>query len=249
MRIARWELWLCLALLSGSTMARAAEEVVAPPQAPDPVERIVQSYGLDAKQEAAYRVYLAAVANRRPKQPALTEDQIRAMSLPDRTELIANRMAEYAEANRANAADLRRLYGVLTASQRQSFDSASLSPPGKLGLEAGPNEPPVRSIADVSLPAHTNPDWLIKPGPNDLQRVYPYRAWKLDITGQATMQCDVDDEGFLFDCTIISESPKEMGFGNAALEVSAYMRMKPATIYGVPVSSSIVVPVSFAPSK
>ena len=41
--------------------------------------------------------------------------------------------------------------------------------------------------------------------------------------------------------------PEGQGFGNAALEMTGYMRMYPATRYGVPVRGSVTMPVRFHP--
>jgi TonB family protein len=55
----------------------------------------------------------------------------------------------------------------------------------------------------------------------------------------------VDEDGYLKDCNVTTETPVSQGFGNAALEMSAYMRFQPATRYGVPMSSDINVPIRF----
>jgi len=90
---------------------------------------------------------------------------------------------------------------------------------------------------------------MVKPRGDDVARVFPAAALKGKITGSALMTCAVDEDGYLADCVIDEETPAGMGFGNAALEVSAYMRMFPATNYGVPVRSTVTVPIKFVPDK
>ncbi len=59
------------------------------------------------------------------------------------------------------------------------------------------------------------------------------------------MHCTVDTDGYLSDCTVTGEEPKNTGFGNAALQTTSYMRMRPATQNGIPVESIVNVPVDF----
>jgi len=100
--------------------------------------------------------------------------------------------------------------------------------------------------ATVAPPVgHTEPDWLDKPTGDELARVYPRAALGHRVTGSAMLHCIVSTEGYLSDCTIVNETPQDAGFGNAALEATGFMRMKPATTNGVPVESDVAVPVNF----
>ena len=92
----------------------------------------------------------------------------------------------------------------------------------------------------------TNPDWLRQPNGDDLARYYPDRAQRLGVPGQATIDCAVSDAGGLEDCRVATESPKDDGFGNAALKMAGDFRMRPMTRDGVPLAGGrIRIPIRF----
>lgn len=80
-------------------------------------------------------------------------------------------------------------------------------------------------VAPIGPPEITNPRWLRQP--RDLARYYPARALARGITGQAVLDCLVDVAGAL-NCTVISETPENWGFGAAAVRISEDYRMVPA---------------------
>lgn len=71
----------------------------------------------------------------------------------------------------------------------------------------------------------TNPRWLRQP--RDLESYYPTRALARDIPGQVVLDCMVDVSGGL-NCSVVSETPANWGFGQAALRISRDYRMVPA---------------------
>ncbi len=91
----------------------------------------------------------------------------------------------------------------------------------------------------------TNPDWLRPPSGEDLQREYPQLAQYLKLGGGATISCEVETDGHLDDCHVLSEWPAGLGFGAAAVRSTAYMMMKPATRDGKPTVGRVVVPLKF----
>ena len=91
----------------------------------------------------------------------------------------------------------------------------------------------------VNLPVEgviTNPDWLQKPGPDDFSRYYPPLAMAFNLEGLVTITCHVAAVGALERCHVDREAPVGLGFGPAALSISAFFRMKPMTVDGTPVS-------------
>jgi protein TonB len=72
----------------------------------------------------------------------------------------------------------------------------------------------------------TNPRWLRRP--QSLASYYPRRAMARDISGQVLLDCLVDTNGAL-NCSVISETPTNWGFGQAALRIAEDHRMVPAT--------------------
>ena len=60
------------------------------------------------------------------------------------------------------------------------------------------------------------------------------------------MQCEVSTLGTLDNCAITSETPVGMGFGDAALAMTKFFRMKPMLLDGKPVSGGkINIPIHF----
>jgi len=61
-----------------------------------------------------------------------------------------------------------------------------------------------------------------------LASYYPRRALARDISGQVLLDCLVDTNGAL-NCAIVSETPTNWGFGQAALRIAQDHRMVPAS--------------------
>ena len=96
-----------------------------------------------------------------------------------------------------------------------------------------PPEPPRPSII-------TYPDWSRRPNAEDLARYYPERAQRLEREGRATITCKVKANGTLEGCTLVSEDPPDMGFGDATLRASRLFKMRPQTKDGQPVDGGTV---------
>lgn len=86
----------------------------------------------------------------------------------------------------------------------------------------------------------TNPDWSRRPSSEDLARFYPDRALRLEKEGRATITCKVKANGTLEACSIVSEDPADLGFGDATLRASRLFKMRPQTKDGQPVDGGTV---------
>ena len=169
------------------------------------------------------------------------------MPLPQRFDFVADEMAIDLRNERARAEAARKFYSALSPGQRQQFDEAMLPTTGRPGLAADPTPLPAEVRNGFTLPSHTDADWMVKPRGEDMARVYPSLALRTKEPGSVVLSCTADEDGYLTDCVVSNETPPGQGFGNAALEMTAYMRMKPATNFGVPVRSTVNLPVNFAP--
>lgn len=86
---------------------------------------------------------------------------------------------------------------------------------------------------------------LADPGPDDMSRYYPERAQRMEVQGKVELSCANVVRRNPNGCTVVSETPLEYGFGDAALKMSRLFRFSPETIDGVPTDEPIQIPVAF----
>lgn len=92
----------------------------------------------------------------------------------------------------------------------------------------------------------TTPDWLRKPTEDEMKAQWPFEAARQGVGGRADIVCDIDIQGLLKDCVVVSETPAGMGFGKAALLLAPSFKMRPKRINGKPVEGGRVrIPVMF----
>jgi TonB family protein len=103
---------------------------------------------------------------------------------------------------------------------------------------------------DDSLPPGTAPpDWLAKPDALARKGVYPELANDLGLGGHVLLDCRIDSHGAPETCHVVSQSPPAMGFGVAALRLSAKFRFRPAVGLAGPVPSHVRIPIRFVPPQ
>lgn len=115
------------------------------------------------------------------------------------------------------------------------------------GASAQPSAatPPPTSTAPAPQPTG-RPQWQTLPDGDALRAFYPPRALELNSAGSATITCTATANGSLADCRVASETPEDIGFGEAALRLSAQFRMQPTTTTGAPVAGMVLrIPIRF----
>jgi protein TonB len=91
-----------------------------------------------------------------------------------------------------------------------------------------------------------NPTWIAKPDAEQMQANYPDRAIRMGLGGKVSMNCVVAANGSVGQCVVNTETPANMGFGDAARRLAKYFRMSPRTVDGQPTDGAIVsIPLSF----
>lgn len=61
--------------------------------------------------------------------------------------------------------------------------------------------------------------WARRPSMDEIAAAYPTQALAAGVSGDATVQCQVGRDGLLSACSVRSETPGELGFGEAALSL------------------------------
>ena len=74
-----------------------------------------------------------------------------------------------------------------------------------------------------------------------MAQFYPERASHMGISGSAAVECQVNPNGTLDDCSIVSETPPDQEFGSAALKLARFYKMKPTSRDGVPTAGSKII--------
>ncbi|USQ96325.1 TonB family protein [Caulobacter sp. RL271] len=139
----------------------------------------------------------------------------------------------------------------------QGFGQAALSVVGYERIKttddagAATTGRPVRTFFEFLAPGDANPNWLRKPTGQDIANVFPKKAIDDGVAGKATIGCQVTTEGFLQNCKVLSESPKDYNFGAAGLQLTPQLRMTPKIRGGKAVpGGTVAIPINWeAPSR
>lgn len=101
------------------------------------------------------------------------------------------------------------------------------------------------SLQARAQPVITDPDWVRRPTPEEMQALIPLEAVKKRIAGRVVLTCLVSTLGSLRDCKVQKEEPEGYGFGMAALRLVPSFLMKPRLEDGRPVVGDVQIPIKF----
>ena len=102
-------------------------------------------------------------------------------------------------------------------------------------------------LAEGKSPRLTPTQIWKAPDAGQLANVFPSSAKQAGVkSGSAAIRCTRQDDGSVGECAVLSESPRDSGFGQAALSMAPYIRL---TIWGQdgrPTTTNVAIPFSFA---
>ncbi len=110
----------------------------------------------------------------------------------------------------------------------------------------GKPPPPSARLPISLIKENANPDWLVHPTPEEMSFYYPELAKRQKIEGDVINRCVVLVDGSIDSCEVVSESPPNYGFGDAATKIlMGYAQMSPKFVGGHPVVAQVNVPLAF----
>ena len=89
-------------------------------------------------------------------------------------------------------------------------------------------------------------EWIHMPTNDEMVRHWPDRSLRQRIDGLVYLGCAVPKPGPPRQCWVLSERPRGIGFGRAALAMVPDFRIRPVTRNGLVTDLPVIVPLHFA---
>jgi len=87
--------------------------------------------------------------------------------------------------------------------------------------------------------------WISIPSPRQFEAHWPERAWRNRVSGRVMLSCIVPRPGPPRRCRVVSEYPRNLGFGAAAMRLSGLFRIQPVTRGAEVQNLPVIVPITF----
>lgn len=129
------------------------------------------------------------------------------------------------------------IVGVAAAPGARGGEGAGLSGSGAgsgTGVGAGAGSGSGRAAVRVEAQV------IRRPTDEDIRRRYPSHARKMGLNGRAVISCVVRLDTRLERCRVVEESPANLGFGWAGLELAREYRFQPPMLDGRPIADQTV---------
>ncbi|WP_165190235.1 TonB family protein [Caulobacter soli] len=116
----------------------------------------------------------------------------------------------------------------------------TLDPSQQVALLGGEPKPPVVAPGVIDYRPLTGLSV-----PRDIARYYPDRAARMEVNGRVALECAGLVDGRPEGCKVVSESPLDYGFGDAALKLSGQFLGADETIDGASTHEPVPIPINF----
>lgn len=136
------------------------------------------------------------------------------------------------------------ILAIVVAAAAAAVDPAE-TPPPSAPVTVSPLVVRPKAPAKGTVQMDTGDDWIHKPDNATILSIWPAAAYGARVSGKATLSCKVDSHGLAEECEILSEYPKGLGFGAAALLLRPSFKLKPAMGPNGPVTAMMTIPVVF----
>ena len=90
-----------------------------------------------------------------------------------------------------------------------------------------------------------NPIRIVRPTREEIMREYPPNALAAQVSGRATVGCEVIAGGLLDHCRVQEEQPAGYGFGDAAIQLAFEHHVRAGADGRYPVGRQVSLPIDF----